>query len=241
MKRCLGKRRVPDRQDAGSQLSVQKGSGNDRGRRRRRGWAVWLVSYRMTLQRLWRVERCHYVPIHQFSSDLLSQEAVISVRMRSKESEKLSRRLQDKVKRNSFSLSSKIDMEKVMQLTAETDDLLIRLNNYDMSKKHLEQKVFEQKLILKALTASVMQLEMRVPFLRDQRKLLQKTKKWLMRNYGKHVRQRSVGKLMKRGAKGFVWMAIFISRPIPTWFSQEISELDCSSSQLRQDWKERSE
>lgn len=43
--------------------------------------------------------------------------------------------------------------ERVLVVTCERDDLLLRLNDYKMSKKNFEQELVEPHIILKAITA----------------------------------------------------------------------------------------
>lgn len=45
-----------------------------------------------------------------------------------------------------------------MDITAERNDILLRMNDYKMSEEYLKAKVPEQKVIVKAVTASEKQL-----------------------------------------------------------------------------------
>lgn len=66
----------------------------------------------------------------------LSQEAAVSAQMHSTASEHLSRKLQ-RNKKNTLYLNVQCFMERFMEFKAESDGLLLRLNDYNVSKKHL--------------------------------------------------------------------------------------------------------
>lgn len=50
-------------------------------------------------------------------------------------------------------------MERALDVTADSDDFLLQLNCYKDSKKNLEPRLSERDSTLKAITASVKQLE----------------------------------------------------------------------------------
>lgn len=62
------------------------------------------------------------------------------------------------MERNFLSLSAEIAAERVMELTVQKDDLLLRLDDYKVPKKNLERRVSEDEVIVKEMSASVKQL-----------------------------------------------------------------------------------
>lgn len=50
-------------------------------------------------------------------------------------------------------------MERVSNVTAERDDLLVRLNDNEVPKENFKRKILEKDVILKDMTASVKQLK----------------------------------------------------------------------------------
>lgn len=79
--------------------------------------------------------------------------------MRSTDVEPLSRRLGDRLKRNSLSFSVRVAAKRLTDITNERDDLLLWLNNYRVSKNDLERKVLKQDVAVEVLKASMKQLE----------------------------------------------------------------------------------
>lgn len=82
--------------------------------------------------------------------------------MRSTNSEQLSRMLGDETERYFLSLWAEVAAERMMELTAEINGLLLRLTDYTVSKENLEQKESEREVTVKALMASVKQLAKKV-------------------------------------------------------------------------------
>lgn len=83
-----------------------------------------------------------------------------------------------------------------------------------MSKENLELKLSERDIIVKEMTMFVKHLEEKPnPFENDKR-LLEKTNKEMMRSYGEQnmVVRRSVGELVKSAVTRFVVMATCISK-----------------------------
>lgn len=68
-----------------------------------------------------------------------SKEGTIFVCISSKNLKQPSRRLKDEIERDSFSFSSKVAAKRVMELAAERDDLLLRLNLIKVSYEILVQ------------------------------------------------------------------------------------------------------
>lgn len=75
------------------------------------------------------------------------------MRMRSTDFEGMSTRLGSNNERSSISVIMKEVVERVMEVTVERDDLLLRLNQYKESKDYLERILSEQSIILKAVQA----------------------------------------------------------------------------------------
>lgn len=86
-----------------------------------------------------------------------------------------------------------------MDVTAEKDDLLLRLSSYLVSLENLERRRSEQDISLKATTAKVKQLKKKLSLLKIQKRLLEKTDKEVMRKYGEQntIIRRIVMKLLK--------------------------------------------
>lgn len=66
--------------------------------------------------------------------------------MRSKESARLSATRKDENGRNCVSLSVEISADRVTELTAEEDDLLIRLNEYKVLSENIERNLLKKRL-----------------------------------------------------------------------------------------------
>lgn len=81
-----------------------------------------------------------------------------------------------------------------MELTAERDELLLRLNDCKVRRKIRNAKCGNKRLFANTMTASVKQLKKRVSLLEDEHRLPQKTSEYLMRKYSeqKPVVRRSV-------------------------------------------------
>lgn len=74
------------------------------------------------------------------------QKATASVRKRSRGLKQLSRRLEYEIKRALFALRVAVSTENVMELKAERNGHLCRLNDYEMSKEKVEHKVCKKGL-----------------------------------------------------------------------------------------------
>lgn len=86
-----------------------------------------------------------------------------------------------------------------MRNIAEKDDLSRRLNDYQVYKNILEQNLFKNNVILKAMRSSLKHLKIRLSFGENEDKLLHETNEELMRKYGAQcpVAGKSEGKLVK--------------------------------------------
>lgn len=103
-----------------------------------------------------------------------------------------------------------------MELTAERNDVLLRLKDYKVWSENLESKVLEQKSIGNALVWSKKQLAKKVCSLREENRLLQKTNEELLKRCSKQktVAGGIVGKLVKGVARSSVGKEIYIERAI---------------------------
>lgn len=132
-----------------------------------------------------RTESSRFAPYVQPRFVPPTQEAAVSVRMRSTDSDQLLRGLVDEINQSSLSVTVEVVAEKFMEITADRDDLQLRLNDQKELKENLERKVSTQKVIVKKETTSVKQLEKTVCSLQNENISLQKTSEWLMKRYGK--------------------------------------------------------
>lgn len=73
--------------------------------------------------------------------------------------------------------------EMVLEVKADRDGPLLRLNDYKVPKTNSEPKLLEQAVILKAITASVQQLEKKSGSLEYEKRLLVKTSEQQMIKY----------------------------------------------------------
>lgn len=237
MESRLGKRGSPDeRENREESVHSRRGRGRGRGRRMRGGGRF--VEEELVRSATRRTESSGSDRVLQ-----CSEEATVTMRMRSTDSERLSRRLEDEFGNNAPSLSTEEAADRVVELTAEKDELVVRVNDYKVARENLERKLSEQDVILKAMTASVKNLEKTVSSLEEENRLLKKTNEELTATYGgqKTVVGKSVEKLVKSVPTRFVGMAMCISRAIPKWCAREICELDYFSAYLRRNWTGRSE
>lgn len=58
-------------------------------------------------------------------------------------------------------------MKRVIEVTADRDDLVLRLKDYRVSKENFERKLLKQDIILKEMAASVKHLERNLEFARE--------------------------------------------------------------------------
>lgn len=72
-----------------------------------------------------------------------SQVSVVAVRTRRKDSEDMSRCLGHNQERKSIFVSVRDGAERVLKITAESDDLLLQSNDYKVSTENLERKLLE--------------------------------------------------------------------------------------------------
>lgn len=72
-------------------------------------------------------------------------------------SEQLYRTIIDELEKNLPFLSENVASERVMILTGDRYDVLVLLNNYNESRKHLKRKVSKQGGNISAMTISVKQ------------------------------------------------------------------------------------
>lgn len=89
----------------------------------------------------------------------LSQEAEVSVGMRSTDSECLSIRLLHKNEKRSFSVKLKKSAEKVLDVNDDMNNLLCRSTDYTVPEESLKHTPSEEKVVFKSKTALVKQLE----------------------------------------------------------------------------------
>lgn len=129
-----------------------------------------------------------------------------------------------------------------MELTAESNYLLLRLDDYKVLKENLERAVPEQDVIVKTKTAVVTQLEKKVSSLEDDNIPLQKNKEELMRTHSeqKTILRRRVGRHVENIETHFAEIKICNSRGNQSSFLQNISELYHFSKDLRLNLKRRS-
>lgn len=81
------------------------------------------------------------------------QEAAAPVRMCSTYSERLSRKLENNEERNFVSIIVMDGVERVLEVTAEKDDFLLRLKDYKVFKNNVGRDLSEQDILLEAMTA----------------------------------------------------------------------------------------
>lgn len=93
--------------------------------------------------------------------------------MRCTESKKLLRRPEHNNERNSLPVSAGEGLKRVLEVTAWSSVLLLRLNNYNLCKEILEHELLERDVSLKAMTASMKKLENRLGSLMKERRLLE--------------------------------------------------------------------
>lgn len=73
----------------------------------------------------------------------LSQKGTVSEQMPRKSSNRPSRRLERNNKRNSLSVGGEEGTESILKVTAEKDDILLQVSNYEVSKEDVERKPSE--------------------------------------------------------------------------------------------------
>lgn len=100
------------------------------------------------------------------------------------DTEALSRKLVNNNKSNSLSVSAEEDTERVVQVTNENEDPLLRLNGYKVPEESLGRKLSKQGNILKAMTASENHLEKKLCSLENEKAPLEKSNDELMKKYG---------------------------------------------------------
>lgn len=134
-------------------------------------------------------------------------------------------------------VSAEEGARRVLEVTAERDDLLLRSNDYKVSKVNSKQKLSEQNDILKAMTASLKQLEKKLSSVMEEKRLLEKTNKRLMRMYGaQNTVMGRVGKLIKSVSTCFLGMAMCINKAPTKWVLKEISRPEYFSVDLHRNW-----
>lgn len=69
--------------------------------------------------------------------------------MQRTEPEQISKVPEEKNERNLLSLRAEVAAERFLNLIAERDDLLLRLNDYKVSKEDIERKVTKKSLFQK--------------------------------------------------------------------------------------------
>lgn len=164
-------------------------------------------------------------------------EAAVFVRMQSTDSEWFYTTLENKNVLNPSRSSIQGATDNFKALTAERDELFVRLKKYKVFKKNLEEKVSEQDVIVKAMTRSVKHLKRKVSSSQDQNNLLRKINEEMMGNYGKYnTVVRKIKKVAKTVPARFVEMVMFISRTIPECCLPQILDLKQSGEHRCQNW-----
>lgn len=138
MKSSLGKRGSLHRQDGRCEVFAERGLGWGRGRRRDR----WMHDVAHVVRK--DVEQPLTICTDASGSNpflysrfvQLSQAVVVSVRMGSTDSRPLSGRLGDETNRISLSLSVEVVSKRVLEITAEREDLVLPLNDYKVWKEN---------------------------------------------------------------------------------------------------------
>lgn len=105
-------------------------------------------------------------------------------------------------------------VERVLEITAERDDILLRLNDHSVSNEALERKMSKQDAIFTAKTAPIKQLEKKLSLLKYENRLLEETNEEVMRPFAEQDQavRRVVTKLLKSVASRSVAVSMVISR-----------------------------
>lgn len=105
-------------------------------------------------------------------------------------------------------------LNRVRERTGKTDERMLRLHNYKMTKKDLERNRSERNIIVKVMMSSVKQIEMTMSSIQSENRLLQEKNKVLVENNGdeKTVAGKNFEKSVKRILTRFVSTAMCISR-----------------------------
>lgn len=112
-----------------------------------------------------------------------------------------------------------------------------------MSNEKLEHKLFEEHVILQAMTSSVRDMKKKLVALENVRTLPKKSNKELMKSYGEEnvVVEKSVKKLVESFPTRLVGMEMCNARAIPKRCLIRISQPDYFSDYLRRNWTNSSE
>lgn len=104
-----------------------------------------------------------------------------------------------------------------MEVTAESDDFLLRSSHYTTFKQMLQPKLSIQGNTFMLMAASVKQLQKKLSSVVIEKRRLEMTIRKPMRKYSKHntVVGKSVEKLENRVANHFLGMAMCISKANP--------------------------
>lgn len=142
------------------------------------------------------------------------------MKMCSTDSERMSATLEYNDVQDSSQPSILGTTDRVSDLMAESDELFVRLNEYKASNNNLQRKVFEQIVIMKAMTGSFKQLKRELNYIYDEINLLQKTDEEVLGSYGEDntVVRRRIEKVAKSVPTIFVGMVMCISKAIPKWY-----------------------
>lgn len=107
------------------------------------------------------VVRRHQFPIRLFTLYFLqvSHEAAVPMQMGSINSDGQSGLLVKMNEKESFLVSAQKNAKRVLEVKAERDDLMLRLNDYDVSMENFEPKPSKQDITLKVMTTSEKHLE----------------------------------------------------------------------------------
>lgn len=76
-------------------------------------------------------------------------------RMHYTDVKRLFKMLGEETSRNFLSIIAEIAEERVMEPRGEKNDILLRLNSYEVSQKCIDGKISEQEVFIKAISASV--------------------------------------------------------------------------------------
>lgn len=136
METRLEKRDSPDRQGAGSNLIVRRGSGHDRGRHSGYGCVVRSVSYKKIPDSLLLAGSIFQGQIQLVRLNLCSNKSSVAIlRMRTSDYARLSKTLGHNNQTNALSVSAGEGVERILEVTAERDPLLLRLNDCRCPRK----------------------------------------------------------------------------------------------------------
>lgn len=151
----------------------------------------------------------------------------MSLRMHGTDSELLPAILKDDDIQTPLQRTMSGTTDRVVGLMAERDELIVRLDKYNVSKKNLERKVFEEEVIIRSMTGSMKQLERKVSSSRDEINLLQKTNEEVTVIYDeeKTVLRKRITKVAKSVSTLMIRIVMCVSKTTLKWCTRELSKL----------------